>query len=106
MKTSKPLSPAWGLLVLCFSCSLLLPQAVYAQDFSSISGDLEQLESLIADTLRNTEQQQKQLDDLRKNLDESGNLIESYEITIAEREQSLRDLRNHLAELSAIYRTQ
>jgi chromosome segregation ATPase len=64
------------------------------------------LESLIADTLSNTEEQQKQLEDLRRSLDESGNLIGSYESIIAEREQSLRDLRNHLAELSAIYRTQ
>ena len=54
--------------------SSLSSQAVFAQDFSSIDNDLAQLESLINDTLTNTQKQQKLLEDLKKNLDESGNL--------------------------------
>jgi hypothetical protein len=41
--------------------SLLLPQAVLPQDFSSIERDLTELERLIQDTLQNSEEQQKQL---------------------------------------------
>ena len=106
MKVSKSSSPVWGVFVLCFFCSLLLPRAAYSQDFSSINNDLDQLETLIADTLKNTEQQQKQLDDLKRSLDESGNLIGNYESIIAERESLLRDLQARLNEMSAIYRTQ
>ena len=70
-----------------------------AQGFSSINEDLELLESLIADTLLNSEEQQKLLADLKKNLDESGN-------TITERENSLRELQARMIEMSEIYRTQ
>ena len=62
---------AFGLCCICF---LLLPQAAWSQDFSSIDRDLEQLEGLIADTLQNTQEQQKLLEDLRQSLNESGNL--------------------------------
>ena len=68
--------------------------------------DLDQLETLIADTLRNTEAQQKQLEDLKRSLDESGNLIETYESIIAGRASLLKDLQTRLAEMSEIYRTQ
>jgi hypothetical protein len=63
---------AFALFCICF---LLFSPVVYAQDFSSIDSDLEQLENLIANTLLNTEEQQRLLEDLRKNLEESGNLI-------------------------------
>jgi chromosome segregation ATPase len=83
-----------------------LPRVVFSQDFSSLNEDLSALESLIQDTLRNSEEQQKQLDDLRKNLAESGELIRSYETIIAERESLLKDLQERLAEMSETYRKQ
>ncbi|GHV94997.1 hypothetical protein AGMMS50293_13170 [Spirochaetia bacterium] len=61
---------------------------------------------MIADTLLNMEEQQKQLEDLKKSLDTSGNLIGSYERIIAEREKLLRDLQTRLAEMSETYRMQ
>jgi DNA repair ATPase RecN len=68
--------------------------------------NLQQLQNLINDTLRNTEAHETLLQTLKQNLDESGQLIESYETTIAEQEKLLRDLQKHLDELSAIYKTQ
>ena len=56
--------------------------------------------------LRNSQEQQKQLDGLRKNLEESGELTGSYETILAERESLLRDLQERLAEMSEIYRKQ
>jgi chromosome segregation ATPase len=85
---------------------LLLPRAVFSQDFSSLDRDLAELESLIQDTLTNSVEQQKQLDDLRQTLIESGELIESYESVIAERERLLRDLQTRLDAMSEIYRKQ
>ena len=87
-------------------CFLLLPRVAFPQDFSSISGDLDQLESLIASTLANMEQQQSHLEDLKASLDASGSLIETYASIIAERESLLQDLQTRLGEMSAIYRTQ
>jgi peptidoglycan hydrolase CwlO-like protein len=75
--------------VLFCTLSLLLPLAAFSQDFSSIDNDLSALESLIQDTLANSEEQQKQLDDLRKNLAESGELLGNYESIIQERESLL-----------------
>jgi len=77
-----------------------------AQGFSSINSDLDQLESLIADTLLNAEEQQRQLADLRQALSESGSLIGSYESTIIGQESSLKELQARLNEMSEIYRTQ
>ena len=57
-------------LVLSCTLSLLLPRTAFSQDFSSLGEDLPALESLIQNTLANAEAQQKQLDDLRKNLRE------------------------------------
>jgi hypothetical protein len=91
---------------LFFILSSLLPPALWPQDFSSIERDLSALENLIHDTLENSAEQQKQLDDLRKNLIESGELIGSYESIIAGQENLLRDLRTRLAEMSETYRTQ
>jgi septal ring factor EnvC (AmiA/AmiB activator) len=72
-------SPFFSVFALFCTLSLLFPQAVLPQDFSSLDKDLAELESLIQDTLQNSEEQQKQLDSLRKNLAESGELIASYE---------------------------
>ena len=91
---------------LCFLLSLPLPRAAYSQGFSSINNDLLQLENLIGDTLRNAETQETLLQNLKQNLDESGQLLGSYESTIAAQENLLRDLQNHLDELSAIYNKQ
>jgi DNA repair ATPase RecN len=79
---------------------------VSSQDVSSIDRDLAKVENLIQDTLANSEAQQKQLDDLRKNLIESGELIGNYESIIQERENLLKDLQERLAEMSEIYRRQ
>jgi DNA repair ATPase RecN len=91
---------------LCFLLFSLLPRAAHSQDFSSIDADLRQLQNLISDTLRNTEAHETLLQTLKQNLDESGQLIESYETTIAAQEKLLKDLQKHLDELSAIYKTQ
>jgi DNA repair ATPase RecN len=92
--------------VLFFTLSLLLPRAAFSQDFSSIDRDLSALESLIQDTLENSEAQQKQLDSLLKNLAESGELLGNYETIISEQERLLKDLQERLAEMSEIYRMQ
>ena len=81
--------------------SLSLP-AVYAQDFSSIDTDLQTLENLLQDTIANTAEQQKLLEDLKTSLNESGSLIASYETIITEQESLLKDLRE---QLSAMYET-
>jgi chromosome segregation ATPase len=100
----KPLSVfAFPLLCICLS---LLPQAAYSQDFSSVDRDLTELENLIQDTIRNSEEQMKQLEDLQRNLIESGELIGTYESIIAERENLLQDLGTRLSEMSETYRTQ
>ena len=85
--------------------SLSSPVA-FAQDFSSIDNDLQTLESLINDTLTNTQEQQKLLEDLRKNLDESGNLIASYKNIITEQEKLLAGLREQLNAMYETYRKQ
>jgi septal ring factor EnvC (AmiA/AmiB activator) len=102
MKVSPPFCAA----VLFFTLSLLLPRAAFSQDFSSLDKDLSELESLIQDTLRNSGEQQKQLDDLRRNLAESGELIGNYESIIAGRESLLKDLQARLNEMSETYRKQ
>ena len=92
--------------VLFFFCYLLLSPALFSQDFSSIEKDLEQLENLIADTLLNTERQQKQLEDLQQNLTESGKLIGTYESIIDGQEKLLTELQIRLNEMSETYRMQ
>ena len=64
------------------------------------------MENLIADTLRNTEEQRKLLEDLQKNLYENGNLIEDYRNIITARENLLKDLQERLNEMSETYRKQ
>jgi septal ring factor EnvC (AmiA/AmiB activator) len=92
--------------VLCFFYYSLFSQAAYSQDFSSIDSDLAALENLIQDTIANTEEQQRLLDDLRQNLSESGNLIASYEHIIQAQENLLSDLQKQLIEMSETYRMQ
>jgi len=94
--------------VMCFFLFLLSPRDVYAQGFSSmgLDNDLTQLESLINDTIASMTEQQALLEDLKKNLDESGNLIASYEQIIQEQENLLKDLRIRLQEMSETFRTQ
>jgi DNA repair ATPase RecN len=100
------LSPfVFAALLFCTLSSLFSP-AAFSQDFSSIDRDLSELESLINDTLENSEAQQRQLDALRKNLAESGELIGNYESIIAGRESLLKDLQARLNEMSETYRTQ
>jgi septal ring factor EnvC (AmiA/AmiB activator) len=84
----------------------LFSPAAWPQDFTSIERDLSELESLIHDTLESSEEQQKQLDDLRKNLAESGALLENYENIIAGQENLLKDLQARLDEMSETYRMQ
>jgi septal ring factor EnvC (AmiA/AmiB activator) len=84
----------------------LFSQAAWSQDFTSIERDLSALESLIADTLENSEEQQRQLEDLRKNLAESGALLGNYENIIAGQEHLLKDLQTRLNEMSETYRMQ
>jgi len=92
----KKSSPRFTAAVILFIFSSLSSPAVYSQDFSSIDQDLAQLESLINDSIANTQEQQKQLEDLKKNLNASANLINSYENTIKEQETLLADLRKQL----------
>ena len=95
-----------NIAVLCFLFFLLLSQAAFAQDFTSIDSDLQTLENLINDTIANTEEQQRLLDDLRNSLIESGSLITSYENIITEQEILLLSLRVQLNEMSETYRMQ
>jgi len=94
---------AFALFFIFFSLS---SPVAFAQDFSSIDNDLQTLEDLINDTLTNTQEQQKLLEDLRKNLDESGNLIANYSIIITEQEKLLANLREQLSEMYETYRKQ
>jgi septal ring factor EnvC (AmiA/AmiB activator) len=103
MKKSSLLKTTFALI---FLCSSLSSQAVWPQDFSSIDNDLQTLENLINDTIANTEEQQKLLDDLKENLSESGNLIASYENIIQEQEKLLANLQLRLNEMSETYKTQ
>ena len=93
-----------ALFLLLFFC--LFSQAAFAQDFSSIDTDLQTLENLISDSIANTQEQQKLLEDLRMNLSESGILIADYEIRIQEQEKLLLTLRGQLNEMSETYKMQ
>ena len=90
----------------CFFFLLLSSAALWPQDFSAIGGDLDHLENLIADTLRNMEEQQKLLNDLQENLNESGNLIGIYRNIITGQEKLLADLQEQLNKMSETYRRQ
>ena len=96
----------FAVFVLFCSCFLRFSPELWPQEFTGIGRDLDQLENLIADTIRNTEEQQKLLEDLQKNLSESGNIIDSYGNTIAGQEKLLADLQKRLNEMSETYRKQ
>ena len=102
----KKSSPHFTAAVILFIFFSLSSPAVYSQDFSSIDQDLAQLESLINDSITNTQEQQKQLEDLKKNLTASANLIDNYETTIKEQEILLASLREQLTAMSETYKTQ
>ena len=102
----KKYSPHFTAAVILFFFFSLSSPALYSQDFSSIDQDLAQLESLINDSIANTQEQQKQLEDLKKNLTASANLIDNYETTIKEQEKLLADLRKQLTAMSETYKTQ
>ena len=89
-----------------FFCFLLFSQAVWPQDFSSVHSDLQLLEDLINDTISNTQEQQKLLDGLRENLNESGNLIAAYETIMTEQGSLLTELQIQLNEMYETYKTQ
>jgi len=93
-------------IALFFFCSSLFSQAAWSQDFSSVDKDLELLETLIVDTIANTEEQQRLLENLRLSLSESGSLISGYESILNERETLLAELRARLNEMSETYRMQ
>ena len=101
-KTSRTLKK----VVLLLAFFSVLPSSVFASDFSSINNDLQTLENLLNDTLANTTEQQRLLDDLRNNLTTSGNLISSYESIINGQENLLRDLQTQLTAMSETFRTQ
>jgi hypothetical protein len=102
MKTNhykKPLTQLTAAVFLFTLFSLSSP-AAYAQGFLSLDNDLQTLEDLIKDTLANTIEQQKLLDGLKQNLNESGILITNYENIIQEQEKLLKDLQTRLYEMS------
>ena len=103
----KKYSPRFTATIICFCVfSSLSSPVVFAQDFSSIDNDLQTLESLINDTLTNTQEQQKLLEDLKQNLEKSGILIANYENTITEQENLLASLREQLNAMYETYRKQ
>jgi uncharacterized protein YukE len=77
-----------------------------AAPFSSIDTDLQALEDLIKDTIANTEEQQRLLQDLKESLNESENLIADYENIITEQEILLANLREQLNAMSKTYQMQ
>ena len=89
--------------VLFFTLFSLSSQAAFAQDFSSLITDLQQLENLLNDTLINTQEQQRLLEDLRQSLNESGNLLANYENIITEQETLLSNLREQLTAMSETF---
>jgi septal ring factor EnvC (AmiA/AmiB activator) len=87
----------------CFLLLSLSSSALCAQeplpDFSSIDRNLEELETLIGNTLSSSETLMQQLHDLRENLN-------GRETSITAQENLLRELRQRLGALSETYRAQ
>ena len=94
------------IIVFCFIYSLLSSQAAFAQDFLSLDDDLQLLEDMIKDTIANTQEQEKLLQDLRQSLSESGTLIAGYENRITEQEALLKNLQAQLNAMSETYHQQ
>jgi uncharacterized protein HemX len=82
---------------------LALSPALFAQesqpDLSDIDKSLEELQSLIEDTLSNEQQQTQRLDNLNQILAENERLL-------SERETLLQTLKTQLADLSETYKRQ
>jgi chromosome segregation ATPase len=83
----------------CCLISLLLSLPLYSQEQPSIYDNLERLESLLLDTLNNSEAQSKQLENLNTTLAENERIMQ-------EREQLLTDLRTQLTEMSETFQKQ
>jgi septal ring factor EnvC (AmiA/AmiB activator) len=85
----------------------LLPWALSAQesspDFSSIENNLEQLESLIEDTLNTNETLTKQLADLNLILNEKELLIDEQEALLTELQTQLNGMSETYKTLSSLY---
>ena len=79
--------------------SLLLSFPLYSQEPPSIYDNLDKLESLLLDTLSNSETQSRQLDDLSRTLAENEQILH-------EREQLLTDLRTQLTAMSETFQKQ
>ena len=105
-KCRKKYLPHFVIAATYFFLLLLSSPAASAQDFSSVDNDLSLLEDLIEDTIANTQEQQKLLEDLKQNLESSGNLIANYENIITEQETLLKDLQTQLTEMSETFKTQ
>jgi hypothetical protein len=73
---------------------------------SSIYGNLDALESLITDTLSNSETLTRQLSNLQQNLTEQERLLTERENSIAAQESLLAELRQQLSEMSQTYKAQ
>jgi len=87
-KHFKKYSPRLTAAVIRFIFYSLSSQAVFEQDFSSIDNDLQTLE------------------DLKQNLIKNGNLIANYEKTITEQEKLPADLQKQLNAMYETYRKQ
>ena len=92
--------------VFCVILFSLSSQVVFSQDFSSMDKDLQLLEDLINDTITNTAEQEKLLQDLRESLNESGTLIANYENIITGQETLLKDLQTQLNAMSETFKMQ
>ncbi|GHV90656.1 hypothetical protein AGMMS50268_11590 [Spirochaetia bacterium] len=79
--------------------SLLLSPPLYSQEPPSIYDNLDKLESLLLDTLSNSETQSRQLEDLNRTLAENEQILQ-------EREQLLTDLRTQLTGMSETFQKQ
>jgi septal ring factor EnvC (AmiA/AmiB activator) len=97
---------SYAAFFLFFTFFSLSSRAVFSQDFSSVDADLQTLENLINDTIASTREQQRLLEDLKQNLNKSGDLIGNYERIITEQENLLGSLRAQLNEMSETYRMQ
>jgi recombinational DNA repair ATPase RecF len=82
-----------------FLIFLLLSSPLCSQEAPSIYDNLDKLENLLLDTLTNSEQQSRQLEDLNTTLAENEQILQ-------EREQLLADLRTQLTSMSETFQKQ
>ncbi|GHV64986.1 hypothetical protein AGMMS49587_18460 [Spirochaetia bacterium] len=83
----------------CCLISLLLSFPLYSQEPPSIYDNLDKLESLLLDTLSNSETQSRHLEDLNRTLAENEQILRG-------REQLLTDLRAQLTAMSETFQKQ